>query len=258
MIKRAILLFYLLLTIPGILLAQHVQLDSIRWITKDLGHLYFANGTAYFNFVGKAQSKNHYRIVNDTLIMSDFYMSSAENFKVKHQTNYKFLIRNLTANRLYIKAIEPNAIKLAGNLTYEFTNFKNSYDKDVKVSKIRFLSSSCRDGCPQLSVEIWANGNYYLKGGEHTEPYQGEYIGKLSVPQQDSLNYLFKHSELKKMYNWQQQEREPNAPDYYFEVNFEDSKKDLSITTNSPPLNIIDLVDFMLASYKKVRLAPVK
>ena len=60
------------------------------------------------------------------------------------------------------------------------------------------------------------------------------------------------------MYNWQQAEQVADAPNYYFEIEFENSKKKLSITTNKPPLNIIDLVQFMVSSYKTVKLTAAK
>jgi hypothetical protein len=47
-------------------------------------------------------------------------------------------------------------------------------------------------------------------------------------------------------------------PNYYFEFDFENNKKKLSVTTNQPPLNMTGLVEFMLSSYKKVKLTPVK
>jgi hypothetical protein len=210
-----------------------------------------------FNFDGSDGFKSHYAIVKDTLIMTDIYTSSGDNFKKEHRDDFKFLIRDLTGSRLYIKAIEPNAIKLAGNITYEFLNFKNSYDKNIKFSKIYFLSSTCPTDCPQLGIEIWPNGQYHLKAGEHAAPYKGDYTGKLSTTQLDTLNYLLKHSELKKMTNWEQGNQVADAPNYYFAIDFVNSKKKLSITTNEPPLNIIDLVNYMISSYKKVKLTQV-
>ncbi|WP_184549917.1 DUF6438 domain-containing protein [Mucilaginibacter sp. FT3.2] len=257
MVKRGLsILMFVLMFSTGY--AQRVKLDSIRWINKDLGHLFFYKGQVNFNFVGYDKFKSHYAIVKDTLIMTDIYTSSADNFKVKHTTDFKFLIRNFTASHLYIKAIDSNAVKLAGNLTYEFTNFKNSYDKNIQFSEIRFLSSTCHGDCPQLEITVLANGDYHLRGGEYADPYKGEFAGKLSAAQLDTLNYWLKHSELKKMYNWEQGNQVADAPNYYFEIDFENSKKKLSITTNEPPMNITDLVEFMVSSYKKVSLAAVK
>lgn len=238
-------------------LIQGTRIDAERWITSSLGHLYFSDKKVYYNFVGYAGSKAHYTIINDTLIMADIYHSSADNFKQEHRDNFKFLIRHIDHNRLYLKAVEPNAIKLAGNTTYEFRNFKNSYDKNIEFSKIYFLSSTCFGDCPQLGIEIWPNGDYHLKAGEHAQPYKGNYTGRLSAVQLDSLNFWLKHSELKKMNDWQQGNQVVDAPNYYFAIDFANNKKKLSITTNEPPLNIIDLVNFMLSSYKKIQLTPV-
>jgi hypothetical protein len=257
MVKHGLLLFAFIVVF-GELHAQKVQLDSIRWINKDLGHLYFDKGHVSFNFIGTNKFKSHYSIVKDTLVMTDIYTSSADNFKVKHKTNFKFLIRDLTKSRLYIKAIDSNAVKLAGPATYEFTNFKNSYDKDIKFSAIRFLSSTCHGDCPQLEIIISANGDYHLRGGEYADPFKGEFTGKLLRPQLDTLSYWLKHSELKKMYGWQQQDTVIDAPNYYLEFDFENDKKKLTVTTNQPPLNMTDLVAFLLLSYKKVKLTPVK
>ncbi|WPU91166.1 DUF6438 domain-containing protein [Mucilaginibacter sabulilitoris] len=256
MMKRVLLLLLTTLSFYTSF-AQNVRLDSERWITKSLGHLYFSDKKVYYNFVGFAGIKDHYTIVDDTLIMTDIYHSSADNFKKERRDNFKFLIRHIDQNRAYIKAIETNAIKLAGNSTYEFFNFKNSYDKNIKFAKVYFLSSTCFGDCPQLAIEIWPNGDYHLKAGEHAEPYKGDYTGKLSQGQLDTLNYWLKHSELKKMINWEQGNQVTDAPNYYFAIDFVNNKKKLSITTNEPPLNIIDLINFMLSSYKKINLVPV-
>jgi hypothetical protein len=256
MVKYGLFLILFIL-VASASFAQKVQIDAERWITASLGHLYFADKKVYFNFVGYAGTKASYAIVNDTLVMTDIYHSSADNFKKERREDFKFLIRHIDQNRLYLKAIEPNAIKLAGNTTYMFTNFKNSYDKNIEFSKIYFLSSTCFGDCPQLGIEIWPNGDYHLKAGEHADPYKGDYAGKLSAIQLDSLNYWLKHSELKRMNDWQQGNQVADAPYYYFAIDFANSKKKLSITTNEPPLNIIDLVNFMISSYKKVKLTPV-
>jgi hypothetical protein len=256
MVKHGLFLLLFTLTVSASF-AQKVQIDAERWITKSLGHLYFSDKKVYYNFVGYAGIKANYTIVNDTLIMTDIYHSSTDNFKKERREDFKFQIKYIDQNRLYLKAIEPNAIKLAGTNTYEFTNFKNSYDKNIKFSKLYFLSSTCFGDCPQLGIEIWPNGDYHLKAGEHADPYKGDYTGKLSQVQLDSLNYLLKHSELKKMNNWEQGNQVADAPNYYFAIDFENTKKKLSITTNEAPLNIIDLVNFMISSYKKVKLTPV-
>lgn len=256
MVKRS--LFLLLLTfIFTATFAQKVKIDDERWITKSLGHLYFVGKRVYYNFVGYAGTKSNYAIVNDTLIMADIYHTSSDNFQKQRKEEFKFLIRYIDKNRLYLKPVEPNAIKLAGTNTYEFTNFKNSYDKNINFSKIYFLSSTCFGNCPQLGIEIWPNGDYHLKAGEHADPYKGNYSGKLSKNQLDSLNFLLRHSELKKMNAWEQGNQVTDAPNYYFAIDFINNKKKLSITTNEPPLNIIDLVNFMISSYKNVNLAPV-
>ncbi|MGN8069917.1 DUF6438 domain-containing protein [Mucilaginibacter sp. SG564] len=255
MVKRGLSLLLFLL-ISDLSFAQKVQLDAERWITKDLGHLYFIDKKVYYNFVGNAGIKDHYAIVNDTLILSDIFRSSADNFKKQRRTDFKFLIRHADYNRIYLKAVEPNAIELAGTITYEFFNFKNSYDKNVKFAKVYFLSSTCFGDCPQLGIEIWPNGDYHLKAGEHAAPYKGDYTGKLSPSQLDTLNYWLKHSELKKMNDWQQGNQVVDAPNYYFAIDFVDSKKKLSINTNEPPMNIIDLINFMLSSYKNLKLTP--
>lgn len=256
MLKRGLFLL-LLASMSNMLFAQKVQLDAERWISKSLASLYFSDKKVYYNFVGFAGSKASYAIVKDTLIMSDIYHSSTDNFKKERREDFKFLIRYIDHNRLYLKAVESNAIKLAGNTTYEFLNFKNSYDKDIKFSKLYFLSSTCFGDCPQLGIEVWPNGDYHLKAGEHAEPYKGDYAGKLSSTQMDTLNYWLKHSELKKMKDWQQGNQVVDAPNYYFAIDFTNTKKQLSITTNEPPLNIIDLVNFMITSYKKVNLTPL-
>ncbi|MGF7037201.1 DUF6438 domain-containing protein [Mucilaginibacter lappiensis] len=256
MVKHGLFLLLFMLMISTSF-AQKVKIDAERWITKSLGHLYFSDKKVYYNFVGYAGIKANYTVVNDTLIMTDIYHSSTDNFKKERREDFKFQIRYIDQNRLYLKAIEPNAIKLAGPSTYEFTNFKNSYDKNIKFSKLYFLSSTCFGDCPQLGIEIWPNGDYHLKAGEHADPYKGDYTGKLSPVQLDSLNYLLKHSELKKMNSWEQGNQVTDAPNYYFAIDFENTKKKLSITTNEPSLNIIDLVNFMISSYKKVKLTPV-
>ncbi|PWK77315.1 hypothetical protein LX99_03127 [Mucilaginibacter oryzae] len=239
-------------------LAQHSTVESEKWINDDLGHLYFAGGKVYFNFDGFDKYKNGYEIKRDTLKIMDTYTTSADNFRQKHVEISTFLINYFDGKKLVIKAVNENAVKLAGRPPLEFKNYKVSFDNSVKFSKLRFLSSTCYGGCPQLAINIWADGTYRLKGGEHAEPYKGDFAGKLSPVQLDSLNYLLKRSELKKMYNWKQGNQLVDVPNYYFDIDFSGGMDKLTITTNEPPMNITDLVAFLMQSYKKIKLAPYK
>ncbi|MEO3407240.1 DUF6438 domain-containing protein [Mucilaginibacter sp. CAU 1740] len=253
------LLFLLVFILCGnFAFAQHSTVESEKWINEDLGHLYFSGGKVYFNFDGFDKNKNGYKIEHDTLKIIDTYTSSADDFKQKHIDEAKFIINYFDGKKLIIKAVNESAVKLAGRPPLEFKNYKASYDNGIKFSKLRFLSSTCYGDCPQLATNIWADGTYRLKGGEFADPYKGDFAGKLSRGQMDSLKYLLKHSELKKMYDWKQGNQVVDAPNYYFDIDFTNNKDKLTITTNEPPMNLTELITFLIQSYKKVKLVPYK
>ncbi|AYL95953.1 DUF6438 domain-containing protein [Mucilaginibacter celer] len=256
--KHRLLFLFVFILFGGPVFAQHSTVESEKWISEDLGHLYFNGGKVYFNFDGFDKHKNGYKIERDTLKIIDTYSSSADDFKQQHVDVSKFIINYFDGKKLVIKAVNENAVKLAGRTPQEFKNYKASFDNSIKFSKLRFLSSTCYGECPQLAINIWADGTYRLKGGEFADPYKGDYAGKLTAAQLDSLNYLLKRSELKKMYNWKQGNQVVDAPNYYFDIDFVNSKDKLTITTDEPPLNITELVAFLIQSYKKVKLVPFK
>jgi len=256
--KSVLLLVLFLITLCGAASGQHATVESEQWITEDLGYLYFNGGKVYFNFDGYKKHENKYKIEHDTLKIVDSYSSSADNFKQQHIDVSKFIINYFDGKKLTIKAVNENGIKLAGRPPLQFKNYKASFDNGVKFSKLRFLSSTCYGNCPQLLINIWADGTYRLKGGEYADPYKGDYAGKLTGLQLDSLNFWLKRSELKKMYDWKQGSQVTDAPNYYLDIDFENNKDKLTLTTNDPPFNLTGLVNFLVESFRKVNLTKIK
>ena len=256
--KDHLLFLLVFILFGGPVLAQHSTIESEKWINEDLGHLYFDGGKVYFNFDGYDKNKNGYKIEHDTLKIIDTYTTSADDFKQKHTDVSKFIVNYFDGKKLVIKAVNENAVKLAGRTPLEFKNYKASFDNGIKFSKLRFLSSTCYGQCPQLAVNIWADCTYRLKGGEFADPYKGDFAGKLNAAQLDTLNYLLKHSELKKMHEWKQGNQVVDAPNYYLDIDFANNKDKLTITTNEPPMNLRELVTFLVESYKRVKLVPYK
>ncbi|MFS2187387.1 DUF6438 domain-containing protein [Mucilaginibacter sp. Mucisp84] len=256
--KSVSLLVLLLTILCGTVSGQHATVESEQWITEDLGYLYFNSGKVYFNLDGYKKHENKYKIEHDTLKIIDTYTTSADNFKQQHIDVSKFIINYFDGKKLTIKAVNDNAIKLAGRPPLQFKNYKSSFDNGIKFSKLRFLSSTCYGNCPQLLINIWADGTYRLKGGEFADPYKGDYAGKLTNQQLDSLNYWLKHSELKKMYDWKQGSQVTDAPNYYLDIDFENNKDKLTLTTNDPPFSLSGLVTFLVESFKKVTLTKIK
>jgi hypothetical protein len=256
--KSVTLLVLFFVALCGPVFGQHATVESEEWINEDLGHLYFSGGKVYFNFDGYDKHKNKYKIEHDTLKMIDSYTTSADNFKQQRVEVAKFIINYFDGKKLIIKAVNDNAIKIGGRPPLEFKNYKLSFDNGVKFSKLRFLSSTCYGGCPQILINIWADGTYRLKGGDYAEPYKGDYAGKLDATQLDSLNYWLKRGEIKKMYEWKQGNEVADAPNYYLDIDFVNSKDRLTVTTNEPPLNFTGLINFLMNSYKKAGLTKIK
>ncbi len=107
--------------------------------------------------------------------------------------------------------------------------------------------------CPVMKIDIDSTGKYYKEGIRYSEPFIGSFKGQLSKGMLDILNYILQHSELKKMHFWKQSSVVFDASNYNLNISYNDHK--LLINTNEPPLNISDLVSFLLGSYKNVALA---
>jgi hypothetical protein len=60
------------------------------------------------------------------------------------------------------------------------------------------------------------------------------------------------------MYDWKQGSQVTDAPNYYLDIDFENNKDKLTLTTNDPPFSLSGLVTFLVESFKKVTLTKIK
>lgn len=247
--KKLLLIIYLF--IPFLAYNQTISIDSVKWISDDLGYLHFYKDEVHFNFDGHEQFKR-FKWDKDTLIMVDNYTTSADNYSKRHIDLFKFLIQSINSKSLTLKPIGTNAYKLVNKPVYHFKNIDYIRDPKVKYTKLTFNSSTCYGTCPELTIEIDNSGYYYLLGGMYADPYKGYFKGMLTAKQLSRLNYLVQHSQIKKMYNWKQGNVVMDAPNYRLTIN--SNYKPLYLNTNEPPLNMTELIEFLLNSYKQVTL----
>ncbi|MDB5086928.1 MAG: hypothetical protein JWR09_922 [Mucilaginibacter sp.] len=239
------------LLIPCLSFAQPFHIDSAKWISNDLGYLSFYQDEVKFNFDGNEDFKR-FRLSHDTLMMVDTYTTSADKFALTHIDLFKFFIQHAGDSSLTIKPVNDKAKKLVRKSSYQFKNLKYCIDSTIKFKRLTFTAGWCMGTCPIMKIDIDNTGKFYLEGNNNTEPFTGSFKGQLSNIQLDTLNYFLQHSELKKMFSWKQGNVVMDAPNYRLTISYNNQK--LLIETNEPPLNVSDLINFLLRSYKNVTL----
>lgn len=246
------LIISIALLIPSIVFGQSVQIDSIKWISKNLGYMSFYKDELSFNFDGYQLFKR-FKISADTLIMVDSYTTSADNFSKRHVDLFKFLYKASNDKKITIIPFDDNAKTLVSKSSYEFQNLKYCVDPNFKFKRLAFSAGWCLGTCPVMKVSINNIGEYYFEGDENTQLFKGNYKGRLTTVQLERLNYLLQHSELEKMLTWKQGNAVMDAPNYQLQIGY-NNKQQVTIQTNEPPLNMVDLISFLLNSYKTVSL----
>ncbi|MDB5157322.1 MAG: hypothetical protein JWR50_2029 [Mucilaginibacter sp.] len=249
--KKTLSAFLIFLSITAY--SQTQPINTITWISGSLGGLRFYGDQVNFNF-GNYESFKKYYLTKDTLVMIDDYTTSADNFKDRHVDLFKFLIIQSDAQSLTLIPVNANAKKIADTPSYNFKDIKHIEDRGIKFTRLHLKAGPCYGTCPILDVDIDNKGVYYLKGEKYTEPYNGYFKGKLNADQLDSLNYFIQHSEVEKLQGWKQKMVVMDTPPYYLTIYY--NRKKLKVQTNYPPMNISDLINFILQSYKKVALLP--
>lgn len=223
------------------------------WISEDLGGLRFYKDEMNFDFDGYNRSKRYY-MVKDTLIMIDKYTYIGTTDKTQHVDLFKFLTKRNGDKSLAIIPVNANAKRLAKEAVYQFRNIKYIKDATIKFTRIHLNAGMCYGSCPVLSIDIDNKGVYYLKGGEYAEPFKGYFKGRLTAKQLDTLIFLIQHSQIKKMYGWKQKAFVNDTPPYNLTI-YHNNKR-LKVQTNWAPMNIRDLISFLVSTYKTVNLVP--
>lgn len=244
-------IFLIVLFIPCLSFAQPFHIDSAKWISPDLGYLSFYHDELKFNFDGDEDNKR-FRLSGDTLMMVDTYTTSADNYAITHIDIFKFYIKHFGDSLITIKPVNNNAKKLVKKSSYQFKNLKYCVDSTIKFKRLIFSAGWCLGTCPIIKMDIDNTGKYYLEAKSFIEPFIGSFKGQLTNAMLDSLNYFIQHSELQKMRTWKQGNIVMDAPNYVLNISY--NEQTLLIETNEPPLNISDLISFLLASYKNVPL----
>lgn len=240
----------LLFTVSTSVYAQST-FTSFKWVTDDLEYISFHKDVASF-MLGGLPWDQKYETVKDTLMFVDRYTTLKNGIQILVIDTTKYLIKQSGDVELELILYNSKPHKFVSKPYYKFKNLTYLQDKTLKFNKLHFTASACYGTCPVLNIDIDNKGTYYLTGGEYAEPYKGAYRGVLTARQLDTLNYLLQTSELKIMHTWKQGFKVSDAPGYNFTIYYNDKK--LKIKTEKPPLNLVDLVDFLVNSYRRVKL----
>ena len=200
----------------------------------------------------------NYRVTDNCLISRNKltivqnFTTSDDNFTKQHREEISFLITKLSADTLIIQPLSTRAKFYARAKEYHFGNLKKSVDTSFHFKRLVFSSSICYGSCPNLLIEINADGRYYLKGREYSGEHEGYFQGNLSTVLLDSLTSYLQKSRLRQMYAWKQTMEISDTPEYLLVI--ENNYEKLDLQTNYPPLNLKELISFLLNSRYKLTL----
>ncbi|WP_397362951.1 DUF6438 domain-containing protein [Olleya sp. R77988] len=147
------------------------------------------------------KDKFRYQIKNNQLIFKNIYEVSSGTrdsiYFVADSTLYYFDYKLVNKDSLQL-----NLNKVIGrNLSSPEKHYNYSRKSSLKKNNINFQSvffrgTTCYGSCPKMKIEIDSLGNAKLKGEKYTEPFTGNYIGKLTSKQLESLIEILNRSEL--------------------------------------------------------------
>ncbi len=176
--------------------------DSLNgiWIGENLEYL-SVNDTLVSVEFRTFKDKFRYQIKNNQLIFKNIYEVSSGTrdsiYFVADSTLYYFDYKLVNKDSLQL-----NLNKVIGrNLSSPEKHYNYSRKSSLKKNNINFQSvffrgTTCYGSCPKMKIEIDSLGNAKLKGEKYTEPFTGNYIGKLTSKQLESLIEILNRSEL--------------------------------------------------------------
>lgn len=242
---------------------QQQPLQSITWVSDNVGTLRFF-GENHLSWELDQSFKSYPRFLdidftyyfsNDTLVVVNPYPEALYPDEVKSQVLYKFIIARKGNKLLGLTPVNDDAKRVIPQPTYVLRNADYVDDASVKFTSIHLNMGGCHDKCLESTVNIDNKGNYYLKILSNGYRSQANYFkGKLSAAQLDSLNYLVRHSEIKKLKNWTEKIKAADGGEWNFIIAYNSDV--LKIKTSVMPGITRDLIDYSGLLASKLTLEP--
>ncbi|MBP92644.1 MAG: hypothetical protein CMC55_00835 [Flavobacteriaceae bacterium] len=188
--------------------------DSLNgiWIGENLEYLSVTDTLVSIEF-RTFKDKFQYRIKNNQLILKNTYeiSKSPKESSTKISDSTKFIkLTWVTDSTLYYfdyklinkDSLQLNLNKVVGRNTsspkkqYNYNRKSSLKKNDINFQSVFFSGTTCFGRCPKMKIEIDSLGNAIFKGEKYTEPFTGNYRGKLTSEQLASLIEILNRSEL--------------------------------------------------------------
>ncbi|MEM6516610.1 MAG: DUF6438 domain-containing protein [Bacteroidota bacterium] len=212
-----------------------------------------------------------YQIKDNQLILKNSYEISTRNkekaSKVADSTHLPQIswVRDSTLyyfdfNLINNDSLELKLEKIIGrNLSspkeqYNYNRKSSLKEKKINFKSVFFKGTTCFGTCPKMKIEIDSLGNAKFKGEQFTKPFIGNFKGKLTSDQLESLVEILNRSEL---------DRIPkslpvmiDAPNYKFIFNYDNKKREIS--GSILPYFNWELASYLLKIYKEIKWKEVE
>jgi len=202
--------------------------------------------------------KNTYEITTGNKEKSGIVADST-NFQriswVTDSTQYYFNYRLINNDSLELKLNKVIGRNLSSSKEQYNYNRKSSLKKKkINFQSVFFKGTTCFGTCPKMRIEIDSLGNAKFKGEKYTKPFIGNFEGKLTSKQLDSLIEILNRSEL---------DRIPkslpfmiDAPTYKFIFKYDNKKREIG--GSMLPYFNRELVNYLLNIYKEIEWKEVE
>jgi hypothetical protein len=269
--NKKVLTVILMLLIYGIANAQLKPLQSITWVSDNLGTLNFLDEglvrveldqsfKLYPRILDIGSFK--YYLSKDTLVVVNPYPEATFIGQAKHSVVYKFIMTRKGNETLSLSPVNDEAKQMIPQFSYVLRNIIYVNDPAIKFTSIHVDVGGFSEGTPPVSatssehtVNIDNKGNYYSKILSNGFRSPANYFkGKLNAGQLDSLNYFVQHSEIKKLQNWKEILRADHAAQWNVVIAYNSDM--LKLNANILPGVTNDLLRYIMLLAKKLTLEP--
>lgn len=199
-------------------------------------------------------------IINDKqLILKNTYEVSSGTrdsiFFVPDSTLYYFDFKLINIDSLELKLNKVIGRNLSSpKEQYNYKRKSSLKEKKINFQSVFFKGTTCFGTCPKMRIEIDSLGNAKFKGEKYTKPFIGNYEGKLTSKQLDSLIGILNRSEL---------DRIPkslpfmiDAPTYKFIFKYNNKKREIG--GSMLPYFNREIVSYLLNIYKEIEWKEVE
>jgi hypothetical protein len=227
------------------------------WIGKNLEYMSVNDSLVSIEF-RTFKDNFQYRINNNKLILKNTYeVSSGTRDSIYFKpdsTLYHFNCKFINNDSLILKLDKVIGMNLSNPKEEYIFKRKSSLKKNnINFQSIFFRGTTCFGSCPKMRIEIDSLGNAKFKGEKYTKPFIGNYKGKLTKKQLQSLIDILNRSELERF-----PEKLPyliDAPTYKFIFKY-DNKEKISSGSKVPYFNH-EIVKYLLNIYKEIEWTEV-